>query len=86
MKSIALLAVIFLAGCESAPKTVFVPTEVKVPVREACKISPPPVPDWFVDQLPKDASRFDKAKAVLAELEQRRAYEAELRAAATKCE
>ena len=64
----------------------FVATPVSVPVRETCQVDPVPEPVWAVDQVPLGASAFDISKAILAEVEQRRDYENQLKAAAKKCE
>lgn len=66
---------------------IFVGTIVEVPVREKCVIDMPPEPSWQVGIVPSaDTSAFEKSKAVLAELEQRRDYITQLKAAAKKCE
>ncbi len=82
-----------IAGCASrgpiAQKPtdpIFVPTTVSVPVREVCQVEAVPEPAWAVDQVALDASAFEKSKAILAEIEQRRDYENQLKAAAKKCE
>jgi hypothetical protein len=90
---IAFCLAITLAACASAPTVsqkptdpIFVATPVSVPVRETCQVEAVPEPTWAVDQLAPDASAFDRSKAVLAEIEQRRDYENQLKAAAKKCE
>ena len=83
-----------LAACASAPTQVnqkptdpiFVATPVSVPVRDTCQVEAVPEPAWAVDRLAPDASAFDKSKAILAEVEQRRDYENQLKAASKKCE
>ena len=82
-----------LAACAtSAPinqkpaDPIFVATPVSVPVREECHVDAVPEPRWAVDEVAPDASAFDKSKAILAEVEQRRDYENQLKAAAQKCE
>ena len=82
-----------LAACAtSAPLNqkpadpIFVATPVSVPVREECHVDAVPEPRWAVDEVAPDASAFDKSKAILAEVEQRRDYENQLKAAAKKCE
>jgi hypothetical protein len=82
-----------VAGCASPGPVsqkptdpIFVPTPVSVPVREVCQVEAVPEPAWAVDQVALDASAFEKSKAILAEIEQRRDYENQLKAAARKCE
>jgi hypothetical protein len=83
-----------LAACASAPTQVnqkpadpiFVATPVSIPVREECHVDAVPEPRWAVDEVGTDASAFDKSKAILAEVEQRRDYGNQLKAAAKKCE
>ena len=60
-------------------------TKVDVAVREKCVVELPPEPAWKVDALPADASLFEQAKAILAEIPQRIDYENKVKAAATKC-
>jgi len=90
---IFILLLLVLTGCASpAPvnqkptDAIFVPTPVSILVREVCQVEAVPEPAWAVDQVALDASVFEKSKAVLAEIEQRRDYENQLKAAAKKCE
>jgi len=90
---IALTATLFLTGCpgtvkvDQTPKDpIFIGTQVKVPVREACHVTIPDEPKWAVDAVAPDASTFEKSKAVLAELVQRVDYQAQLLAASKQCE
>lgn len=87
------LAALFLAGCASAPVNqkptdpIFVGTTVPVVVAEKCHVEVPAEPAWQVEAAPAaGTNEFEKSKAVLAELEQRRDYENQLKAAAKKCE
>lgn len=93
MRRLVALQLIALAGCATqgavdqtprAPVTVGV--EAKVGVREKCKVTLPPEPLWQVDITPATASEFEKSKAALAELEQRRAWEVKAKAEAKKCD
>lgn len=68
-----------LAGCDTMPK------QAKVGVRVDCKVQMPEKPVWATEALPKGASFYDLAKAALAELKQRQAYETKLEAAARAC-
>ncbi len=65
---------------------VYKPVEVQVPVREKCVVTAPEVPMWELDNVPLSASPYDKSKATLVELEQRRAYETRLLAEMQKCQ
>jgi hypothetical protein len=91
-KRLVLLALLAVAGCatpavnQKPTDPIFVPSTVQVPVPERCHVELPPEPAWAVDALLPGASPFDRSKAVLAEVEQRRDYENQLKAAATKCE
>ncbi len=84
MKSIALVACLLLAGCNT--KVIREPVEVQVMVPVPCLQAAVAKPSWILDN-PDVAKKnvFDKMLAVLQELEQRRAYEAELEAAMQAC-
>ena len=72
MKLISLAATTLLAGCICPPPIVIKePVEVQVPVPVACLNAPIPKPQWELDK-PVPAGMFDRATAVLRELEQRR--------------
>jgi hypothetical protein len=96
MIRLLLVSVLWLlmgASCETKPEVdqkpkdpIFVGTEVKVGVREECHVTIPTEPKWAVEAVAADAPAFEKSKAVLAEVEQRRDYQSQLRAAAKKCE
>ncbi len=90
---VLVLAGLLLAGCGSAPVNqkptdpIFVGTTVPVVVAEKCHVEVPAEPAWQVEAAPAaGTSEFEKSKAVLAELEQRRDYENQIKAAAKKCE
>lgn len=94
MKILLLVLSLLLAGCASAPAVnqkptdpIFVGTTVPVVVPDKCHVEVPAEPAWQVEAAAAAATNeFEKSKAVLAELEQRRDYENQLRAAAKKCE
>ena len=66
---------------------IFQGVEVPVAVKEKCVVDIPLEPNWQVVVAPSGTTTsFEKSKAVLAELEQRRDYIQQLRAAAKKCE
>lgn len=92
---LSLAILFFVAGCTAvvAPVNqkptdpIFVGSKVEVPVRERCAVVIPDEPAWQVEVAPAaGTSEHEKSKAVLAELEQRRDYENQLKAAAKKCE
>lgn len=91
---VLVLAALLLAACASAPAVnqkpadpIFVGTTVPVVVADKCHVEVPAEPAWQVEAAPAaTTSEFEKSKAVLAELEQRRDYENQLKAAAKKCE
>lgn len=65
-----------LIGCSSVPQV-----QVQVP----CKTKEIKRPVFATETLTKDSSLFDKVKALLAEREQRIAYELELEASIEGC-
>lgn len=75
-----LLASLLLAGCSTTPE------RFEVPVSVPCKAPIPAKPVFATEILAKDANVFERAKAVLAEIKQRRAYETELEAAILACQ
>ncbi len=82
MKTHALmcLAAAALAGCATTTPLPEVVT-IQKPVRQAIQAEPVKKPDWAMDSLPIGAPIDDQVKALLAEREQRKAYETELEAA-----
>ena len=84
---IYLLAALALVGCATPePTIVYRPVEVKVPVEVPCKVQAPDVPKWALDSIPADADVFVKGRAMVAELQQRIAYEGELLVAVASCQ
>ncbi len=77
---------IALAGCagqvEPEPRTV----RVEVPVAVPCRAPDVQEPTWATASLQKDDSLQSKVRALLAELEQRRGFEVQLRAAIQACQ
>ncbi|WP_144630282.1 hypothetical protein [Bordetella genomosp. 13] len=72
-----------LAGCGATP---IVRTErVEVPVSVPCRVERVYAPAWATSALADDASFYQKMAAVLAELEQRKAYESRIEAALAAC-
>lgn len=90
MKTI-LLSSLLLVGCATAvdqkPRDPIIMPGEKIPVivREKCKVDIPEEPVWLVDSVALDATPFEKSKAILAEIEQRRDYINKLKAASIKC-
>jgi len=85
MKLISLLLVVLLAGCGAAP-LIKEPIEVKIPVAILCLSEPVAKPSWILDN-PDLATQnvFEKALALIQELEQRREYERQLEAVLLAC-
>lgn len=81
-----LVLVVALAGCggqvESEPRTV----RVEVPVAVPCRAPEVPEPAWATSVLQKGDSLQTKVRALLAELEQRKGYEVQMRAAVLVCQ
>lgn len=75
-----MLACLVLSACAGAP-----PPRATIPIAVPCKTEAVERPVWATEALPRDANIFDKAKALLAEIEQRKAYEMKLEAAVTAC-
>ncbi|WP_370601208.1 hypothetical protein [Pseudomonas nitroreducens] len=81
-----LVGVVALAGCagqvEPEPRTV----RVEVPVAVPCRAPAVDIPTWATASLQKGDSLQTKVRALLAELEQRKGYEVQLRAAVGACQ
>ncbi|OBY57705.1 hypothetical protein [Pseudomonas sp. AU12215] len=81
-----LVFVVALAGCaaqvEPEPRMV----RVEVPVAVPCRTPAVEVPTWATASLQKGDSLQTKVRALLAELEQRKGYEVQLRAAVQACQ
>ncbi|WP_425327691.1 hypothetical protein [Pseudomonas nitroreducens] len=77
--------VVALAGCagqvQPEPRTV----RVEVPVAVPCRAPAVEVPSWATASLQKGDSLQTKVRALLAELEQRKGYEAQMFAALQAC-
>ena len=82
---IAVMAVsLSLAGCATTKERIVYRDVIKaVPV--PCKTQEPAVPDYETNKVDLTAPIFDLVKAVLIELEQRKAETTELRAANKAC-
>lgn len=86
----AALVALAVAGCASEPKIEYVPFEVRVPVPVPCAAAVPAEPSWAAEMMPrvdpKTGEGIDVATDLLViERNQRRGYEAKLRAATEGC-
>lgn len=78
----AALLCLLLAGCATQPRL----ERVEVPVPVPCRVAVPDHPVFATEGLPASAGIWEQAKALLAERQQRIAYEAKLEAAAKACQ
>ena len=86
MKKILLALTLALTGCAVDKEIVRVPVEVKVPVSVPCLSEKPQKPVFALDDKSLTSKPlFVKGVAALAEIEQRRDYEAVLEALVAKC-
>lgn len=69
-----------LSGCVT-----MAPKEVKVPVAVRCEVDMPREPAWATKTIKPETGIFDQVKALLAEREQSRGYQDELRSALQEC-
>lgn len=74
-----LLFVLAMASCAPQPP-VFRPVAVEIPVTGTCPANPVAKPDFALSHVKAADDLFTKTRAMLVELEQRRAYETELEA------
>jgi hypothetical protein len=93
MKNWIIIVAVALAGCGAEPVKlqtpdipVIAPTRVEVAIREKCSVQLPAEPVWDTETVAVNASKLEKSKAALTELERRRAYESQIKAEAKKCE
>lgn len=91
MKLAALICMsIGIQGCATEPKIVYQPYETRVPIPVPCVVPAVPEPEWAGNQMPRvdpvTGEGMDvAAKKLLAEREQRRGYEDQLRKAQSGC-
>jgi hypothetical protein len=78
------LFVLWLAACAPAAP-VFEPVEVRIPVAAPCPVTALERPDFALRHVTPDHDLAHKTRAFLIELNQRRAYEAELEAQIDAC-
>ncbi|KSQ38292.1 hypothetical protein ACXR8V_10655 [Pseudomonas aeruginosa] len=85
MRVVLMLMAIALAGCagkvEPEPRMV----RVEVPVAVPCRVPTVEIPFWATAGLKKSDDLQTKVRALLAEIHQRRGYEAKLLAAYAAC-
>lgn len=83
---LVLVIAIGLTGCQTIPENPIVQTVVvEKPVQVLCRIPPVERPAWETERA-NAADPVLVSRAIRAELEQRRAYETRLEAAAKSCE
>ena len=83
MKAI-LCAMLMLAACADQ-QPILKPVEVDIPISVPCKTAPVIAPDFALAKATVQQSLFDKLKAAIVELDQRKAYEARLNAEVDAC-
>lgn len=81
MKALLAFACVMLAGCTTTPRTV----TIKVPVSVPCKAVVPARPVMPTEKLPQNAKPHEIARAALAELSVREAFETELTTELKSC-
>ena len=75
---------VILAGCaHTEPRIEY--REVKVPISVPCKVTLPDEPEYATKGLTLDEPLYELVRAVLVELEQRKARDVEVTAAAKSC-
>lgn len=79
-----------LSGCaampEPEPQIIIKTVEVKIPAPVPCRIDPIPKPAFALDAAKTSQGLYLKGAAALAEINQRKAYEAKLEAAVASCQ
>jgi hypothetical protein len=81
-----LIIVAFIAGCTTAPETLYEPASVDTPVAVTCKIPAVPKQPDLLLALPGTATLTQGLKACLAQHDFDLAYTGELEAAITTCQ
>ncbi|ELK4757848.1 TPA: hypothetical protein ACHSDM_000005 [Pseudomonas aeruginosa] len=80
-----LVVMVALAGCAAQVNPEPRIVRVEVPVAVPCRAPAVEVPPWATASLQKGDSLQTKVRALLAELEQRKGYEAQLLAGIEAC-
>lgn len=78
-----ILTLLLVSACAGQP--VYTPTTVNIPIPVACDVEIPTEPVSNVEQLKPDATLLERVKAVVADLETRKAYDEQLVAALKAC-
>lgn len=76
-----------LVGCAGQPTQVYIPVEVKVPVKESCITEDgiPVEPSYALSTIKPDANILVKGIAALQEIEQRREWQSEVKTILKQC-
>ena len=82
-RGICVLLLAALASCAQQP--IYQPVDVSVPMTVPCAAPTITQPNWPLRSVAPQALLTDKVKMALAELELRKAYEAELESAVKAC-
>ena len=87
MRSLYLfIPILFLAGCSTTGSTIVTRTvTVEVPVVAKCAAPIPDRPTYELDRVSVNDDVYVKGRAALIEIQQRKAYEEKLQAAAKAC-
>lgn len=85
---IACAVSLLVAGCatQPPPQVIEKPVRVDVPVSVPCKITPVTRPVFAFGAALPSWGLYDKGRALLADREQRQAYEGQLEAAVRACQ
>ncbi|MCG7158891.1 hypothetical protein [Pseudomonas aeruginosa] len=85
MRVVLMLMAIALAGCAGKVEPELRMVRVEVPVAVPCRVPTVEIPSWATAGLKKSDDLQTKVRALLAEVHQRRGYEAKLLAAYAAC-
>ena len=82
---LVIACLLMLSGCAARP-VITRPVEVLVPVSVPCKTPVIPVPTWPTTELKSGDNIFRQVQLILAEIQIRKGYEAQLEAAVKSCQ
>jgi hypothetical protein len=82
---VCIIVALALAAC-ATPQTLTVTKTVKVPVSVPCRVTLPAAPVFALSACKVTDPLFVKARAAIVEINQRKAYEAQIIGAAKACE
>lgn len=85
MKSTCLFLLLLSACSSTPPEVVYRPVSVATPLQVNCHAPPIAPPDWPLTQLSPDVPLQQSVRAMLAEIDRHKAYEAQLIAALQAC-